>query len=88
MPELLKGVDSWFLILTALAFLYMVNRSFGKFDETLKRFETLFDKVFEKHETLDARLSRLEGKCAATDHGFATARQGTGRRTTDQEVDQ
>ena len=65
MPEFLKTVDTWFLIIALVicggGFLYMVNRSFGRFDATLTRFEVLFDKVFDKHERLDKRLSKLEG---------------------------
>ena len=41
MPEFLKGVDTWFLVLAAVGFLFMVNRSFGKFDKTLERFDEL-----------------------------------------------
>ena len=79
MPEFLKGVDTWFLVLAAVGFLFMVNRSFGKFDKTLERFDELFDKVFEKHEKFDTRLSRLEGKCEATDHSiFARRAQDRG----------
>ena len=65
MPDTLKDAPVWFLImaviLTGGGFLYLVNRSFGRFDTTLLRFETLFDKIFEKHEKFDSRLSRLEG---------------------------
>lgn len=67
MPEFLKTIDSWFLVLCALGFLYLVSRSFGKFDKTLDRFEQLFDKVFKRHEEFEGRLSKLEGRCEERD---------------------
>lgn len=67
MPELFKGVDQWFLILCGLGFLFLANRSFSKFDETQKRFQELFDKVFERHDNFESRLSKIEGRCEDRD---------------------
>lgn len=67
MPEFLMKVDNWFLVLAGLAFLWMANRSFSKFDATQDRFQALFDKLFAKHEELTARVSRIEGRCEERD---------------------
>lgn len=72
MIEFLRNVDSWFLILCVVciggALLYMVKRSLAHFDNTIDKFDRLFEKVFEKHESFERRLSRLEGEHKAR-HG-------------------
>lgn len=65
MTEMLKEVPSWFLIvcITLLVSLLsiVVTVSFNRLTRTLDRFEGLFDKVFEKYEEHESRLSKLEG---------------------------
>jgi len=63
MPEILKGVPSWFLMLCSMGFFSLLSFVLLKLNTTLGRFEELFDKVFEKHDDHESRLSRLEGKC-------------------------
>ncbi len=65
MVELLKGTPVWFLTGGALIALWLLSRSIGKLDKTIDRFQDLFDKVFEKHEDHEKRLSRLEGAHAS-----------------------
>ena len=62
MPDFLKNLPPWFLVLCALAGFFMFMRSLNKLDGTLNRFEELFDKNFEKHEDHESRISKLEGK--------------------------
>lgn len=73
MTDILKIVPNWFLICMVVVlgamFIRAMNHSFGKLEKTLDRFESLFDKVFEKHEDHESRLSRLEGEHARNTHG-------------------
>jgi hypothetical protein len=61
----LQAVPNWFLIfalvLIGSLFIRAMNHSFTKLEKTLDRFEELLDKVFEKHEDHESRLSKLEG---------------------------
>lgn len=63
MTDLLKGVPSWFLVLCSMGFFSLLSFVLLKLNNTLIRFEELFDKVFEKHDDHESRISRLEGKC-------------------------
>ena len=61
MPDLFAKVDTWFLILCGLGFLYLANRTFARFDLAIDKFNDLFS----EHEK---RISRLEGAHSAN-HG-------------------
>lgn len=63
MAEFLKTVPPWFLVLCALALGIILNRSINRLDATMDRFQELFDKVFQKHDEHEKRISYLEGKC-------------------------
>jgi hypothetical protein len=67
MPEFLARVDNWFLVLAGLAFLWMANRSFAKFDATQDRFQELIDRLFHKYEDLSGRVAKIEGRCDERD---------------------
>jgi len=61
MLEFLAKVDTWFLILCGLGFLYLANRTFSRFDLAIDK----FNELFSEHEK---RISRLEGAHSAK-HG-------------------
>lgn len=66
MPQLLSTIPTWFLILAVVLlgslFIRAMNHSFGKLEKTIDRFEMLIDKIFDKHEMLENRVSKLEGE--------------------------
>lgn len=69
MIDFLKSVPTWFLILCVSVLcsfsLWLVSRSIGKLDQTIDRFQELIDRLFNKYDDHENRLSRLEGKCEA-----------------------
>jgi len=61
MTDILKGVPPWFLILCTIGFFSLISFTLLRLNSTLGRFQQLFDKVFEKYDDHEGRLSRLEG---------------------------
>lgn len=72
MSDLLKSVDSWFLVLVVIAlggwFVWSVKNIFDGFTRTVGDLQKLIDKLFDKHDDHESRLSELEGHCKAM-HG-------------------
>jgi len=66
MIELLKNIPNSFLVLIIVVLAYvctlMLKRSFSQLTVSLNDFKRLIEKLFEKHEDHESRLSRLEGE--------------------------
>lgn len=76
MLELLKTVDTWFLILAVILlcgavtilggyFLWSVKGILSGFRDAVEELKTLIEKLFDKNNNHETRLSALEGRCAA-----------------------
>ena len=68
MPDLLKEIPPWFLIICTAGFFSLISFTMLRLNGTLSRFQVLFDKIFEKHEEHESRISKLEG-AHAVNHG-------------------
>lgn len=79
MPEFLSALPVWFLVLSILVlfgavsilagyFLWSVKGILAGFKEAVEELKTLIEKLFDKHDDHEQRLSALEGRCDAM-HG-------------------
>uniref|UniRef100_A0A831U363 Uncharacterized protein n=1 Tax=Geobacter metallireducens TaxID=28232 RepID=A0A831U363_GEOME len=74
MTELLHGVPGWFLIIVIVLFggaitllggyfLWSVKGILAGFKDAVEELKTLIQKLFDKHDDHEKRLSALEGRC-------------------------
>jgi len=79
MQDMLKSVDPWFLNLSVLLlsgyFLWSIRNIFTGFKEAVEKLANLIDRLYEKHDDHETRISNLEGRC-----GIASANACGGRR--------
>jgi len=72
MADFLKTVDLWFLVLIVILlggyFLWSVKQVFRDFKKSLEDMHKLIEKIFDRHDDFEKRLSSLEGRCDAM-HG-------------------
>ena len=82
MAEILKSINPWLLILTVILlggwFVWSVRNIFEGFAKAVNDLRNLIEKLFDKHDDHETRLSSLEGRCDAM-HGPMTG----GRRPYD-----
>lgn len=76
MPEFLSTLPAWFLVLSILLligavsllagyFLWSVKGILAGFKEAVEELKNLIEKLFDKHDDHEQRLSLLEGRCDA-----------------------
>lgn len=81
MVDLLKSVDSWFLIFLCVLlggyFLYSIKSLFAGLQTTLNELKSLIKELFEDRSTHESRITALETRCTER-HGV---RSGDDRRS-------
>ena len=69
MAEFIKSIDMWFLVLAVMLlggwFVWSVRNIFDNFVRAVNDLQKLIEKLFDKHEDHESRLSALEGRCDA-----------------------
>ena len=72
MAEFIKSIDVWFLVLAVMLlgywFVWSVRNIFDNFIKAINDLRKLIDKLFDKNDDHETRLSALEGRCDAM-HG-------------------
>jgi len=73
MVEILNKIPNWFLVALVAVLLFLcatgLNHTLIKLNQSLDDFKRLIEKLFEKHENHESRLSRLEGEHVRYPHG-------------------
>lgn len=80
MAEFLKSVDVWFLVLAVILlggwFVWSVRNIFENFTGAVEKLQKLIEKLFDKHDDHENRLSALEGRCDAMHGALSGGRRG------------
>ena len=67
MPELLKTVDQWFLVLAVMAlsgyFLWSIKRLFDDLKATITELKNTIKELFDHRNDHATRLATLEARC-------------------------
>ena len=70
--EILKSVDTWFLILAVVLlggwFVWSIRKLFGNLEKALQDLHDLIEKLFDKDADHEKRISLLEGRCNSLPH--------------------
>lgn len=69
MPEFLKTVDQWFLVLAALLgggyFVWSVRRMFEDLKETIRELKDTIKELFDHRNDHATRIAAIESRCDA-----------------------